>query len=181
MKNYRFTTALPSVFALLLMTACGPSSQMELQAQATANALEPRYQASLSEGITFSTPGYPNFISAVKGISITENFGRWTDGNEAALEFFQPLPKKFTLKITASVYLPSMGKPIKVVIGGKKYDAEFPHQWDFKEVAIPVSTDGTVKSISFELPNAKAPQLVGQSVDGRKLCLALSSIKIVEQ
>ena len=144
------------------------------------NPLEPRYQATLSEGITFKNPGYPNFVSGVKGISIQEGFGRWTVGTEAVIEFAQPLPKKFTLKITATMYPPTMGKPIKVVIGGTKYDAKFNQMWNFKEIDIPVTTDGNVKSISFLLPDAKSPQSLGQGDDSRKVSLALSSLKIIE-
>lgn len=182
MKNYRFAVALTAVFVAFLLTACGESAQVESQKkQVQANPLEPRYQATLSEGITFRNPGYPTFISAVKGISSVENFGRWTDDTKAVLEFDQPLPKKFTLIVTASMYAPSMGKPIKIEIGGAKYDAEFSQQWNFKEISIPVSTDGNVKLISFELPDAKIPQLLGQGGDGRKLSLALSSLRIIER
>lgn len=102
MKNYRFSAALTAVLAAFLLTACGESAKVESQKmQAQANPLEPRYQATLSEGITFRNPGYPTFISAVKGISIVEDFGRWTDDTKAVFEFNQPLPKKFTLIITA--------------------------------------------------------------------------------
>lgn len=172
---------LASILAASLLTACGESSQIGAQSAQAKSQLEPRYQATLSEGITFRNPGYPSFVSGVKGISSQENFGRWTDDTEAVIEFSQTLPKKFTLKITAAMYAPSMGKPINIVIGKSKHAVEFPQQWNFKEISIPVSTDGKEKSISFELPDAKIPQLLGPSGDGRKLCLALSSIKIIAE
>jgi len=182
MKNYLAIAVLTSVITASLLAACGDNSQIqsEQKAQPQTNPLEPRYQATLSEGITFKNPGYPNFVSGVKGISIQEGFGRWTDGTEAVIEFAQPLPKKFTLKITATMYPPTMGKPINVVIGGTKYDAKFNKMWDFKEIDIPVTTDGNVKSISFLLPDAKSPQSLGQGDDSRKVSLALSSLKIIE-
>jgi phosphoglycerol transferase len=178
MKKYLVITFIISVITASLLSACGKNSQT----QSVQNPLEPRYQASLSEGITFSKPGYPDFVSAVKGVSKQEDFGRWTDGTEAVIEFAQPLPKKFTLQITATIF-PStimMGEPIKVVIGGTGYDAKFNPMWDFKEIEIPVTTDGKIKSISLLLPNAKSPLSLGQGNDTRKLCLALSSLKIIE-
>lgn len=168
--------------AATFLVACGEGAQTEKpQGQVQSDPLEPRYQATLSEGITFKNPGYPFFVTSVKGISIPESFGRWTDNTQAAIEFSQPLPKKFTLKVTATRYQPTMGEPIKIVIGGRTYEADFPKEWDFKEVVIPVVNDGDAKSITFELPNAKVPKVIGQGVDARNMCLALSSIKIIEQ
>lgn len=182
MKHHLAFALLTSVTTISSLSACGERSHLETeqQAQVRINTLEPRYQATLSEGITFNNPGYPAFVSAVKGISTQEGFGRWTEDTEAVITFDQPLPKKFTLKINATMYPPTMGKPINVVIGGTKFDAKFNPMWDFKEIDIPVTTDGNVKSISFLLPDAKSPQSIGQGVDNRKLCLALSSLKIIE-
>lgn len=181
MKRHISIGLLALSIPVFILTACGESSQIgEQAAKARVNPLEPRYKATLAEGITFRNPGYPEFVKSIKGISVQEGFGRWTDDIEAAIEFTQPLPKKFTLKITATSYAPSMGESVKFVIGGKKYQAEFPAQWDFKEIAIPIVTDGQANLITVELPNAKVPLLIGQGQDGRKLSLALSSIKIIE-
>jgi phosphoglycerol transferase len=185
MKNYFAIVILTSVSISYLLTACGESSQtssvQNMQTQVPSNPLEPRYQATLSEGITFSNPGYPSFVAAVKGISIQEVLGRWTDSTEARIEFVQPLPRKFTLKITATTFPASVGKAVKVVIGGVRYDAEFPQQWNFKEITIPVTTESNVKSITFELPDAKSPNSLGLNSDVRMLSLYLSSLKIIEK
>lgn len=164
------------VFAILigifLLTACTDSSKQSY------DPLGPRYHATLAEGITFSKDGYPDFLSSVEGISVKESFGRWTDGSLATIGFSQPLPKKFTLKIAAVMSEAIMGKPIKVVVGNTKYDAQFGKMWNFKEVAISVTTDGNAKSVVFELPDVKSPKELGQGEDGRRLGLALSSLKI---
>ncbi|HVS26526.1 MAG TPA: hypothetical protein VHE58_04420 [Burkholderiales bacterium] len=138
--------------------ACGDSSQF-------------------SEGITFNRDGYPGFVSSVKGISGKEGFGRWTDGTQAVIEFTQPLPKNFTLKIKAAPFAPSMGKPIKIVVGTAQLETKFSKP-EPTEVVIPVATDGNARSIIFELPDAKSPKELGLSGDSRRLSLALVSLKI---
>lgn len=164
------------------LVACGEDSQSgKSQGKAQSTGLEPRYQATLSEGITFKNPGYPFFVKGVTGISIPESFGRWTDATKAIIDFSQPLPKKFVLKVTATRYQPTMGEPVKVVVGMRSYEIDFPKEWDFKEVTIPIENDSDARSIVFELPNAKVPKAIGQGVDARNMCIALASIKIIEQ
>ncbi len=143
---------------------------------APSDPLGPRYQATLSEGITFNRDGYPGFVSSIKGISGKAHFGRWTDGTQAVIEFTQALPKNFTLKIKAGAFPPTMGKPIKRIVGATQLQTKFIP--GLTEVAIPVATDGNARSIIFEFPDAKSPKELGLSADPRRLSLALVSLQI---
>lgn len=171
-KNHSMLCVFTTLIGIFLLTACTDSSKQP------TDLLGPRYQATLAEGITFNKEGYPDFLSSVEGISVKESFGRWTDGSIAIIKFSQPLPKKFTLKITAVMSEAIMDKPIKVVVGNAKYDVQFGKMWNFKEVAIPVTTNGNAKSIVFELPDIKSQKELGKGEDSRRLGLALSSLKI---
>ncbi len=173
------------------LAACGDSSkqQTEKKAQgggtpqvvtksvAPRDPLGPRYQATLAEGITFNRDGYPNFVSSVKGISGKEAGGRWTDGTQAVIEFTQALPKSFTLKIKAAPFSPTMGKPIKVIVGATQLEIKFDKP-EATEVVIAVATDGNARSVIFEFPDPKSPQELGQSSDTRRLSLGLTSLRI---
>jgi phosphoglycerol transferase len=159
-----------ALIATYLLIACSDGQQQSV-------SLEPRYQASLSEGITFNRDGYPSFVSSVKGISVKETFGRWTDGSQAVIEFTQALPKNFTLKIKSGVFYPWRNKPIKIIVGNTPLETRFIKD-ETTEVTIPVATDGNARSIIFELPDAKSPKELGASPDTRKLGLALVSLQI---
>jgi len=137
----------------------------------------PRYNANISEGITFNRDGYPSFVSSYKGISGKETWGRWTDSEEVTIEFVQPLPKSFTLKIKAAASSALLGKPVKVIVGETLLEAKFNSQ-EPSEVALAVSTDGRVKTISLKFPNIKSPIELGLGADTRRLGWGLIKLQI---
>lgn len=144
------------------------------------SALGPRYNATLSEGIVFNRDGEPRFIRNYSGISEREGFGRWTDGKKAIIEFVLPLPKEFTLKITAGASPTIIDMPIKITIGNTRLKVKFTSQTP-TEVALNVATDGSAKSIVFEFPNVKSPKEIGLSSDTRLLGLALIKLQIFQK
>ena len=143
------------------------------QAPATQTAApEP---ATLAGGITFNREGYPDFVAGSTGISVPESWGRWTDGPRATIEFARPLPATFTLTITAAQ---RGDKPISVTVGQTRTDVHFGRIWEFKSVSVPVVTDGTIKVISFDIPEPKSPKDLGEGDDSRRLGIALVSLKV---
>ena len=179
-----------ALFAVMLvvsfLAACSDSSHQSKTGTATSAPtptvpLGPRYKASLSEGIAFNRDGYPDFVASVRGISVPDKSGRWTDGPQTIIEFLKPLPKKFTLKISAGAVPYWQNKPIRITVGTTTFDAKFgkPGSWTAPtDVALPVATDGTAKSVVFEFPDVKSPKELGLADEYRKIVLYLSSIKI---
>jgi Glycosyl transferase family 2 len=139
----------------------------------------PRYPASFSEGIVFNKEGYPSFVSSVNGIAEKEAFGRWTDGSQAIIEFTQPLPINFNLRIKARVFefANLLDKPIKIIVGNSELETFFIKK-KATEVVVPVITDGTARSVIFKIPDSISPKEVGLSLDTRKLGLALIRLQI---
>lgn len=137
----------------------------------------PRYEAEISEGITFNREGYPSFISSYTGISGREVWGRWTDSEDAVIEFVQLLPRKFTLKIYAGTFSALVGVPVKIIVGNTQLEAKFNSQ-EATEVVLSVSTDGNAKSIIFKFPKTKSPMELGLGGDTRHLGLALIKLQI---
>jgi hypothetical protein len=140
--------------------------------------LGPRYNADISNGITFNREGYPSFITYYKGISGQETWGRWTDGEEAIIGFSQSLPKNFTLKITAGTSALLKDKTFKIMIGNTQLETKF-SKLESTEVALNVSTDGNAKSIIFKFQNIKSPKELGLSTDPRHLGLGLIKLQII--
>lgn len=80
----------------------------------------PRYEATMAEGIDFKKLGYPSFILRVSGMSVCENWGRWSDAtkcNEVTFRFLHPLPEAFNLELCVMAYGPNVGKPVKIILG----------------------------------------------------------------
>lgn len=72
-----------------------------------------RYISSLSDGIVFNRPGYPEFISSVVGIGTYEDWGAWTNANlspTARLYFVDPLPSNFDVEVVAQAFGPNAEK-----------------------------------------------------------------------
>ncbi|MGF6815438.1 2-polyprenyl-3-methyl-5-hydroxy-6-metoxy-1,4-benzoquinol methylase [Paraburkholderia atlantica] len=80
-----------------------------------------RYPAALQDRIDLSIDAMPIFISGFSGLSIAEAWGRWSIGEIVKLEFSEPLPRDFALKLElASVFGPNVRKSLKVRAGGKR-------------------------------------------------------------
>ena len=172
------------VVAVLALAACG--DRKETAATKTAVAPAPAvpaapatatsYAATLAEGITFSKPGYPEFISKVAGISNEEAFGRWTDGPKAVLEFKEPLPRKFDLIIQGAAYGPNVGQPIQVTTGSVSREISFDGDLTIGPQIKRVTFDlpQAANSIEFLIPHPTQPS----NGDVRKLGIALVDLKI---
>jgi hypothetical protein len=139
--------------------------------------LGPRYDARLSEGIIFSRDGEPRFIKSFKGISGRENVGRWTDGNEVVIEFLNPLPRMFTLRIKAGASNALVGVPFDIVVGESRREAKFVSP-EATEIEVPIATNGTTSSIVFQFKTIKSPFESGLGADNRHLGLALVSLYV---
>lgn len=139
--------------------------------------LGPRYRSAISNGINFSRDGYPSFIKAYKGISGREDFGRWTDSEEAAIEFVEPLPKHFQLKLLTGASAEVIEKPIAIIIGGYQSKLILDKEKS-SELTFDVLTDGNANSILFRLPPIRSPHDLGLSTDKRQLGLAFIRLQI---
>ena len=69
--------------------------------------------------IAFTERPLPRGVSALSGFSGVEPTGRWTEGPLARIEFEQPLPSRFALRVdTAMAMPPSADVDLPVRIGG---------------------------------------------------------------
>jgi len=139
--------------------------------------LGPRYESNFNEGIIFNRDGYPSFVSGYKGISGNESWGRWTDSQEAVIEFISPLPRKFTLKIKAGASSAVVNNSVNIIIGNAQFNTKFVSQ-EPTEAELNVTTDGKAKSITIKFPMLKSPQELGLGADTRHLGLALIRLQI---
>ncbi|MFM2005352.1 MAG: Phosphoglycerol transferase [Pseudomonadota bacterium] len=140
-----------------------------------------RYPASLSEGIDFSRPGYPEFIADVKGLSAYEKTHRWTDaqaGPSARFRFKEPLPDRFVLEIEAEAFGPNGTKPTTIRLGKSTATVAIlvrnakPH---YIELTNPDGSD----TLEITPPQPISPLAFdGSSGDTRKLGIAFKRLAI---
>lgn len=173
-------TAVNSIFVGMANAVARTTGQNIEGCRIVFDPLGPRYRADIAEGITFGREGYPNFVSSYKGISGREPWGRWTDGEEAAIEFTQSLPKRFTLRINAGASAYVVGKSIKVVVGENQKEFQVEKE-PASDIVIPFITEGEEKIVSIRFPKIMSPAEQGRGGDTRHLGLALVKLTIDSQ
>jgi len=80
-----------------------------------------RYQAP---GFIFNIPGAPDTIAKFTGISRPESWGRWSNANlapEVTIEYREPLPEQFTLKMKAKAFGQNINQPVLVKVGNEEH------------------------------------------------------------
>ena len=162
-------------------SAPGPAPAVA-PAPASGDALGPRYEASMAEGIDFTKPGYPSFVAEVQGMAAREDWGRWTDARlapGAKFRFRQPLPNKFTLVIKAGAFSTNLNKPVIVRVGG--VEKTFVH----KNGAAPdtyrlaFELPATADTIEIVPPQPASPQELSPSNrDQRKLGVGMVRLQV---
>jgi hypothetical protein len=145
----------------------------------TGDELQPKYQASIKDGIQFSKPGYPNFLTGVKGVSGVEAWGRWTNGSHAHFEFLYPLPKQFTLQIQLRAFGPNVNQAVRIQVG-EEVQVIYPREM-MQTFRVPFLLTESTNTLTIFIPRAIAPkELNPQDSDTRKLGLGLESLQIID-
>jgi hypothetical protein len=145
------------------------------------SALEPRYEASLAEGIDFTKPGYPSFLKEVSGMAGYEPWGRWTDANAgpaARFRFAQPLPKRVTLELQAHGLLNNAYRPVRVRIGANEKSITLGNP-PKEKYEIEFEDTGGADTIEIIPPEPILPRVVTPgNNDTRRLGVGLKSLRI---
>ena len=182
MMNNISIAGIVAILTTLILVGCKEEPKTPTEVSVKVNApfpSEPGYEATLAEGIDFKKPGYPNFLSEVKGMSGREPWGRWSDAKQVEFKFKQPLPSKFTLVISGGGFGANVNKPVNVQVGGIVKDIQFSTN------PFAPSEKLTPQRISFELNTSvdaivivvPQPMSTGTS-DTRQLGIGLITLKI---
>jgi hypothetical protein len=121
----------------------------------------------------------PPHVVALSGFSHAEDWGRWTDGPTARIDFAAPLPAKFTLDLNVKfVYGGNSAKPTQIKVGNATVSPLFNESG--KRYTVAVTTDGNARAIEFVIPEPLSPADADKNPNGdkRKLGLGLADIKI---
>lgn len=115
------------------------------------------YPATLEEGIDFSKAGYPYFVCKVRGISVREDWGRWTDEKNVKFIFREMLPEKFELHIlVVSGVSQNLREPITVQVGNESREFILTGESD-QEIVLNFTPGRGVSQIEIVIPYSANP------------------------
>jgi hypothetical protein len=119
----------------------------------------PDYEATFEQGIDFRRAGYPTFIKYATGISMLEEWGRWSIGPKVTLTLAKPLNGKFRLVLVGGAFGKNIGKPIPVKIGHMRQKVIFsdmPHPAGIQTLEFALRRPAT--TIEFTIPHPTIPE-----------------------
>lgn len=108
------------------------------------------------------------------GFAAAEPWGRWSDGDTAAVRFGRPLPRDFELTMTARAFGANAGAPVRVCAGSVCEQVRLEER--DTTVSAAFSDVGRVRRLVFHIPHPTAPG----GADERRLGIGLVSLHIEE-
>lgn len=128
----------------------------------------------------FNLPGAPDNIKKFSGISRPEEWGRWSNANlapEVTIEYQQPLPPRFALKITAKAFGANIDKPIGVKVGDEQQNIILSSQLSEVIVEMDNPQDSNLLTIIPPVPElSNEGNILGHAP--RKLGIGIQNIEI---
>lgn len=115
-------------------------------------------------------------LTRMEGLSHAEGWGRWSDGKQVALHFARPLPKQLDLILKGRAYADNAGLPFTVRVG--EQSATFRLPGSVQEARLRLTTDGTQRILTIDVPKPISPKARGEWPDPRELGIGLVEIAI---
>lgn len=133
--------------------------------------------------VDYSAEGYLKFGGVLweRGLSHTESWGRWSDGEEVEFLLAGCLPQgRLKLTVTGRAFGPNSGLPFRVVVGGAEEVIRFGSDGQQQDVFIENGA-GCADRITIKIPQPTSPQEVELSADTRQLGLGLTGLKLIKE
>ncbi len=139
-------------------------------------------QVMIGSQFAFNEPALPRFIKSVSGLSVAEQWGRWSDANispSAGIEFASALPENVKLRLELKPFGPNANQPITIRFGD--HTEKFILKPGNNVVVLEIARSGTpVTEIELNPFSPVAPESLGLSEDKRKLGVGLVKIEAFE-
>ena len=117
-------------------------------------------------------------VSRISGFSVVEPTGRWTNGQVARIEFSEPLPRRFVLRLeTLRAMAPSANVDLPIHIGGVDRRARIGTGPTVVETEFDLPA--AASAIEITIPSPASPSDLGIGDDTRRLGLHLKSIAVL--
>ncbi|MEO6596779.1 MAG: glycosyltransferase family 39 protein [Planctomycetota bacterium] len=126
--------------------------------------------------VDFRGAAWPGVLSAARGLAPDEGFGRWSVGDVVTLEFVDPLPPKFAMRLLAKAFGPNVGKTFVARVGASAVN--FTLGAEPEEKVLLIDNPALSKTLTIEVPKPYSPKELGVSGDERKLGIGLSELQV---
>jgi hypothetical protein len=124
----------------------------------------------------FSEPFGGGLIARAEGLSEVEPWGRWSNAKQVVLHFNQPLPRHLNLILKARAFEDNANRPITMRVGDKS--TTFRLGWIDQEIGLRFDTDGSVRTLTIDVPHPVSPEEFGHPGDRRKLGIGIAELEV---
>lgn len=161
-------------------TGSQPLSTVDFGAVLAEAMTTEQYEAILRGGISFSTDEKNRafVVSELKGFSVAEPWGRWTDANLAdrgTIKLTRPIPASGRLLLRVRCYAASCNGKVRIRIGAVEHSIDLRGIAE-QEIAVPFTSGGGTEIELFST-NPSSPRSVSGAGDDRILGLGVMSLR----
>lgn len=116
-----------------------------------------------------------------RGLSVSESWGRWSDGDQVEFGLSNCLPQgKMKILMIGHAFGPNEGLPVKIIIGKAEIIMNFSNDSDERTGYFENDIACNDKLV-MKIPKATSPVELGMSPDSRKLGIGFISMKIIKE
>jgi phosphoglycerol transferase len=128
--------------------------------------------------IGFDRPQLSARVARIAGFTVWEPAGRWTEGPLARIELLQPLPRRFSLRLTTIMAMPAnIGVELPIRIDGVERRVRV--GGGPTTIDIPFDISGSANAIEITIPTPTSFGELNVNADTRKLGILVKSIAIL--
>lgn len=134
-------------------------------------------RASGENVLDFKKGAWPGIIRKVKGLSMPELWGTWSQSDIVTFEFVGSLPSEFEIHLVAHAFGPNVDQEFEALVGDDA--VKFSLSANDEQKIIHFSNPKGSNILRFKIPNAVSPKALGLSGDDRNLGIGFVEMKIV--
>ncbi len=136
-------------------------------------------RATCATTIDFKNFSWPGVISRTRGLSTAERWGTWSLGDVVTLEFYKPLPEKFTVHLVACAYGLNVEKVFVAHVGDSAVG--FTLTGSPEERVLEFTNPKRSRVLKIVIPSPCSPKDLGLGDDDRRLGVAFTELRIEPQ
>lgn len=126
--------------------------------------------------LDFSRGSWTGIVKRSEGLSSAEPWGTWSIGSRVTFEFIEPLPRRFTVRLTAFAFGPNVELPFRMKIGANSVRFRVAGESSSQELLI--ENDIGSAKLEILIPTPISPAQLGLGPDQREIGLGLQLLEI---
>ncbi len=154
------------------------SSTSKPASKAEESIPTPQAAAAIPASVKFNDASWRTSFVKVEGMSGTEPWGTWSEGKTVTLQFKEPLPSNFTLRLKAGAFGPNVGQDFTATVGGSSVKFKL-GLWTPEDRLLRFTNTGGSNTLTIDVPHPTSPASLNNGVgDSRLLGMSLVDMGI---